>query len=417
MQRRQFLRTLPAVGLAAVGAGTWQNWPRPGLTNPCLAELPEQLAQHPLLRAVWDGLDATQVWDCHVHLVGAGDSGSEADENKPWFSPEMDSFWHPILKLQKLFYLNAGCVHETPGQMDASYIDRMLNLIAGMKPGFKAMLFAFDWNHDESGQPRKEHSIFFIPNAYAAMVAHQHPESFEWVASVHPYRKDAADALQQAAEQGARAIKWLPSAMGIDPLSARCDRFYQAAADLKLPIISHAGRELAVQGGTQDFGNPLRLRRALDHGVRVVIAHCASDGDDQDTDQGADGPRVKSYELFARMMDESQYGPLLYADISALTQRNRAWALKSVMARRDWHSRLLNGSDYPLPGIMPLFEPADMADQGLLQPEAVSLLEQVRGHNPLLFDFACKRMLRLNGQGFPAGVFETRRFFDREATA
>ena len=64
--------------------------------------------------------------------------------------------------------------------------------------------------------------------------------------------------------------------MGIDPASSKCDRFYQAAARLDLPIIAHAGRELAVHGGdAQHFGNPLRLRRAMEQGVRVVVAHCA----------------------------------------------------------------------------------------------------------------------------------------------
>lgn len=409
LQRRHFLRSLPALGLAAAGIGIWQHWPKPGLTNPCLAGLPESLAAHPMLKGIWNGLDPAQVWDCHVHLVGTGDAGSGA-----WVSPDMDSAWHPLLRLQKLFYLNAGCVHNLPGQMDQSYVERMLNLVSGMRPGFKAMLLAFDWNHDEQGRPQQASSIFHIPNTYAAAIAHQFPQSFEWIASIHPYRKDAVPALQQAATQGAKAIKWLPSAMGIDPLSPRCDRFYQAAAELGLPIISHAGRELAVQGGSQDYGNPLRLRRALDHGVKVVVAHCASDGDDQDLDQGAQGSRVKSYDLFARMMDEPRYAKLLYADISAITQRNRAWALKDVLQRRDWHSRLINGSDYPLPGIMPLFDPASLAGQGLLAEDAVAPLEQVRGYNPLLFDFALKRLLRLDGYGFPANVFETRKFFESQ---
>ena len=44
-----------------------------------------------------------------------------------------------------------------------------------------------------------------------------------------------------------------------------------------------------------DFGNPLRLRRALDAGVRVVVAHCASMGQDRDLDRGAAGPLVDSF--------------------------------------------------------------------------------------------------------------------------
>lgn len=413
MNRRQFLGALGAFGLAGNAIGGWKFWPEQGWSNPCLAKLPESVAQHPLMQTVWAGLDASQVWDSHVHLVG-GDGGG----NGAWFSPAMDSLWHPLLRLQKRFYMNAGCVHEAPGQLDASYVARMLKLVEGMKPGFKAMLFAFDWFHDEMGRIDKDRSLFHIPDRYAAQVAQAHPDAFEWVASIHPYRADCLEALQAAVQGGARAIKWLPSAMGIDPLSLRCDRFYAALAAADMPLISHAGRELAVQGGDQDFGNPLRLRRAMDHGVRVVVAHCASDGDDQDIDQVPNGARVKSFELFARLMDEPRYATLLHADISALTQLNRAWALKTVLQRADWHPRLLNGSDYPLPGVMPLFSAGSFADEGLLDPAAVPWLQAVRASNPLLFDFALKRLLRLlhpAQQQFPTHVFETRRFFERKS--
>jgi len=279
--------------------------------NPCLSDLPADILNHPLMSSIWENIDASQVWDCHVHLVGTGDSNTGA-----WFNPAMDSYWHPILKVQKHFYMNASCSSQ-PSQIDYGSVARMADLMADMRPGFKLMLFAFDWFHDENGKSQKEHSIFHIPNTYASQVAKTHPEYFEWVASIHPYRADCVDALQIAQEQGARAIKWLPNGMGIDPLSTKCDRFYESAAKLNMPIISHTGRENAVQGGNQDDGNPLRLRRALDAGVKVVLAHCASDGDDVDLDAG-DGKRVKSFELFSRMMDEPQYVGLLYGEISAL---------------------------------------------------------------------------------------------------
>lgn len=408
MNRRQFFRTLPVFGAGALGLTAANHWPEQGLLNQCLSDMPTTLTQHPLMQSVWEGIDPIQVWDCHTHLVGSGDSGSGA-----WFSPDMDSLWHPLLRLQKLFYMNAGCVHEAPGQMDASYIARLRNLIDGMRPGFKVMLLAFDWRHDASGRLDKARSIFHIPNTYAADMARQYPACFEWVASIHPYRPDCVDALHQAVKDGARAIKWLPSAMGIDPASPRCDGFYEALAQTGLPIISHAGRELAVQGGSQDDGNPLKLRRAMDHGVCVVMAHCASDGDDADLDKGENGPRVKSFDLFARLMDEARYEKLAYADISALTQFNRAWALKAVLQRSDWHSRLLNGSDYPLPGVMPLFSATDMAGMDLLDQSVVPFLKEIKQYNPLLFDFALKRLLRFGQQAFPASVFETRRFFER----
>jgi mannonate dehydratase len=175
--------------------------------------------------------------------------------------------------------------------------------------------------------------------------------------------------------------------------------------------------ERAVSGGAQqDFGNPLKLRRALDHGVRVVVAHCASLGEDRDLDRGAEGPRVDSFDLFTRLMDDRHYEGKLFGDISAMTQFERAAWLGRLVERTDWHHRLLNGSDYPLPGVLPIYGASVFADRGLLDPAAVPVLNTVQNHNPLLFDFVLKRSLRANGKGLHPAVFQTRSFFERPTT-
>jgi mannonate dehydratase len=234
------------------------------------------------------------------------------------------------------------------------------------------------------------------------------------VASVHPYRADCVDALERAKAEGARAVKWLPAAMGIDPASPRCDRCYAALARLGLPLATHAGLSRAILGADrQDYGNPLKLRRALDAGVRVVVAHCATMGRDRDLDQGAHGPLVDSFALFERLMDEARYAKLLYGDLSAVTQAARAeGALARLLERGDWHVRLLNGSDYPLPGVMPLFSVQALVGLGLLEAAAAPVLTEIRRHNPLVFDFVAKRSLRRGGAAFAASVFQTRRFFE-----
>jgi mannonate dehydratase len=286
--------------------------------------------------------------------------------------------------------------------------------MAGLRPGAKMLLYAFERAHDERGAPLPQRSGMYVPDAYARDTARAHPQVFEWVASIHPYRADCAEALARAKADGARAVKWLPSAMGIDPGSPLCDRCYGALARLDLPLVTHAGLARAVIGtDIQDYGNPLRLRRALDAGVRVVVAHCASMGRDRDLDQGAHGPAVESFELFARLMDEARYAGRLYGDLSAITQVNRAGGtLARVLERADWHARLLNGSDYPLPGVMPLFSADYIVSLGLLEPGAAPVLSEIRAHNPLLFDFVLKRSLRLRGRALAARVFETRRFFE-----
>ncbi|KAF0192200.1 MAG: amidohydrolase 2 [Gammaproteobacteria bacterium] len=113
-------------------------------------------------------------------------------------------------------------------------------------------------------------------------------------------------------------------------------------------------------------------------------------------------------------MDEPRYDSRLYGDISGITQLNRIdIALETLVMRDDWHHRLVNGSDYPLPGILPLYSMRHMHDKGYLTQPQAAAIARLRKSNPLLFDFALKRTMRVNGRRFGARVFETRRVFDR----
>ena len=411
MQRREFLEWF---GLSGVAAFAGRYWPRDGLWNDCAAgATPPTLLAHPQLRAVWEGIDPAQVWDCHVHLIGVGDNGSGV-----WVNPRMRSLWSPWQYAQFRFYMNASCADRAEDR-DGAFVDRLLRLLDECPTGFTAMLLAFDYRYDEQGRRRTDESAFHTPNAYAAELAQQYPQRLRWIASVHPYRKDALDALDAAVSSGACAVKWLPSAMGMDPGSPRCDDFYAALRRYDLPLLVHCGTEYAVHGGAdQQLGNPLRLRRPLEQGVRVIVAHCASLGNGQDIDAGPEGPEVSNFELFARLMDEPGYRGNLLGELAAVTQVNRADAVQTTLVgRSDWHARLINGSDYPLPGIPPLVSPGYFADRGWLTQEQDDLLRTVRTHNPLLFDFLLKRMLRIDGQGFAPEAFMTRRHFDRPRSA
>ena len=408
MNRRKVL--IGGAGAAAIAVlAAWRFWPEQGFWNPCLARLPRHLAEHELVQSAWAGIDASQMWDAHAHLVGTGDSGSGIVLNA-----QMESVLSPAQYARRLFFLNAGCAGGAEGSVDRAYVERMRNLVDGMRAGVKLLLFAFDRAHDENGVADDERSAFYVPDSYARDTARRYPRDFEWAASIHPYRPDALQALQKAKAEGARAVKWLPSSMGIDPASARCDRFYESLKKSGLPLISHAGLERAVAGReAHDFGNPLRLRRALDAGARVVVAHCASMGEDRDLDRGPNGPLVNSFALFARLMNDPKYEKNLYGDISAMTQINRAGpALKQVIEEEAWQARLLNGSDYPLPGLMPVFSVDYLASLGLIAKTSAGVLKEIRSHNPLLFDFVLKRHLRSNGKALSPRVFETRRFFD-----
>ncbi len=371
---------LGALGAAGVAAGCDITL-ADGVFNACGTRLPDRMRTHALVAAAWRGLDATAVWDVHCHVFGNGDSGGGL-----WFNPAMERIWQPQQYLQRMFYMNAGCVHDSPGKVDASVVDRLLNQCEAMPEGFHALLFAFDWARDDAGRPVEERSTFHVPDEYAAGLAARYPEHFEWAASIHPHDPRALERVEAAVARGARAVKWLPTAQGIDPASARCDRFYRKLADLRLPLITHAGDERAVRGFGEDLGNPLRLRRPLAAGVRVVVAHCASLGMGFDLDRGGT-TRVPNFELFTRLMDDPRYAHNLAGDISAVTQGNRMDVVATLLARRDWHARLLNGSDYPLPGgIAADFAARPGRARTARPPAAVAPLKEIRDHNALLFD-------------------------------
>ena len=385
------------------------------LFNPCKAPLPAALQKHELVARAWDGLDAKLIWDSHTHLLGVGDGDTGC-----WTNPKMRSLLSPKLYLQKRFFLNAACVDgksEKAKSVDRDYVTRMKQIMDEFPVGAKAMLFAFDYTHTEAGMRDEKRSAFHVPNRHAAELARLHADRFAFVASVHPYRlalmEDADKTIAQLVADGAVAINWLPAAMGIDPASPKCDAMYTACKKYNLPIITHAGEERAVEGAHQQhFGNPLRLRRPLEIGVKIVIAHCSSMGRDIDLDAN-NGAEVDSFQLFQRLMAEKRYEQNLFADISAVPQTNRAPALATIVERDDWAHRLVNGSDYPLPGVMPLFSVDSMVERAWLTKSESEVIKQIREYNPILFDFVLKRTLRINGKAIAPRIFESARLFQR----
>lgn len=412
MNRRNFLKTLGLSSLAFT-AGC-QYLPRYGLFNPCYKTgLPKHLREHELIKASWENIDSTQVWDCHTHLIGMGDS-----ESGIWLNPDMKSLLNPVLYTKFKFYINGSCAIPTDYEsLDEAFVNRLLQLHKDLPVGFRYCLLAFDYHHNEKGEIVKDYSTFYTPNEYAASLAKKYPNQFEWIASIHPYRHDALEALEFAINNNARAVKWLPAAMGITPDSPRCDSFYEALLKHDMPLLTHVGAEQAVEvPGGEKNENPLLFRRALDHGVRVIFAHCATLGESVDLDKGNNAQPIPNIDLFARMMNEKKYEKLLYGDVSAITQVNRDKEIvEKIVTSEDWHHRLLYGSDYPLPGVIPVFSPHNFSDWGHLPETEATLLAEIREYNPILFDLMLKRRLRINGKQFSTKLFESRRFFDKKS--
>jgi mannonate dehydratase len=319
----------------------------------------------------------------------------------------MDKWGHPLQWVRFRIYAEASGVKDL-SHIDENYLQVLRARTKQLPTGGRSLLMAFDQVYDEKGTAQPDHTIFHVPNSHMFEAVESAPQ-FLPCASVHPYRKDAVEALHAAADRGAIAIKWLPNAMWIDPASNRCDAAYAAMQERGLTLISHGGEEQAVPSpDTQEYGNPLRLRRALDAGVRVVVAHCASHGVSIDLD-APNKEQKPAFELFMRLMDNPEYEGRLFGEISAILLLNRVRGVAPELLRRtDIHHRLIHGSDYPIPGIDPLINLLQLWSMDLIRWEDRGPLSRIFSQNPILGDFVLKRVLTVDGgppNGFPPEVF------------
>jgi predicted TIM-barrel fold metal-dependent hydrolase len=362
-----------------------------------------------LLEQAFADVDPGCLRDYHVHMVGLGTDGSGMAVN-----PKMLSWWHPLFRIRAAIYKSGAHVTDY-GHADRQYIERLVRLIGSVEGHGKAHILAFDHYYNSDGTINHAKTNFYTPNECVYRLAEQYPEVFAPTISVHPYRPDALQELEKWAKRGARFVKWLPNAQGMNAADERCDDYYRLMKQYGMTLLAHAGEEQAVATAEdQAFGNPLLFRRPLEMGVKVIMAHCASLGENEDLDNP--GRKVKSFELFMRLMDDPRYAGLLYGDLSAMTQFNRLpGPMTEILRRQDLHDRLIDGSDYPLPAINIVIQTRALVKHGLITREQRSFLNEIYHCNPLLFDYTVKRTLRLPGNGvrLSARIFQAHEELER----
>jgi hypothetical protein len=269
----------------------------------------------------------TEVIDIHCHVagIGAGNSGC-------FLSAAMERSW------KTHFYFKAFGVsrEELQREGDGLLLRRLSARLAGSYRVQSAVVLALDGVVDGRGELDRERTELYIPNDYLASQCRQY-DNLLFGASVNPLRRDALERLDQAAGDGAVLVKWLPSIQGADPADRRLIPFYRRLVELGLPLLVHTGEEESFTRADNSLADPARLRLALEQGVTVIAAHCASNGRN-----GGQRNLERLLPLFAQF-------PNLYGDISALTLANRLGHLQQVLRHDELRGRLLYGSDMPLP--------------------------------------------------------------------
>src|SRR3954452_10147497 len=120
-----------------------------------------------------------------------------------------------------------------------------------------------------------------IDNAQLAATCAASGGRFMGFGSVDPNRHDAIERLQRCPARGLRGLKLHPTMQAFDPGDDRFLPFFDAAADLGLILLTHAGTsglgagEPGGQGLRIDLARPILLDRiaARHPGMPLVLAH------------------------------------------------------------------------------------------------------------------------------------------------
>ena len=274
------------------------------------------------------------VIDVHIHF-GVPDD------------PASGGFWSEEFARSPAYYAMLLITRSLFKRVDYGKIKEvMFAVLDDSKYTEKAVFLALDKVYDKDGNPHDEKTHLYVPNSCIIRLAGENDKVL-FGASVHPYRPDWEEELNSCLAKGAVLCKWIPSTQLINPENDRCLPLYHKLALHDLPLLCHCGPEYAIP--TSDpiyavYNNPKYLRTALDMGVTVIIAHCATpywgslDVDYQD-----------DFEEFLKLFREADAkGWKLYADLSAVCTPFRSPYIEKVIDAIP-SSRLLYGSDYPIP--------------------------------------------------------------------
>jgi predicted TIM-barrel fold metal-dependent hydrolase len=307
--------------------------------------------------------------DVHCHYTFTHRIASNAIERfsfEPAFQadgPALDSFVSPraINRISFRFTRQiVGIPSEIPpGPEFDTHLERFYDghLLAD-GPIDRYVLLAFDDYHTAAGvrnSPPERGSDFggdiYTSNTLVRAACRARPDRYLFGASVHPYRAQAVDWVREVAAAGAVLLKWLPLHQNIDIADPRTIDVLRCCAEIGLPVLVHYNEEFTLRTQHPEFlpVTPLLdvLRELRREGAMpiTIVAHVATPV----TPLGIEHPHR---ELIAALLGEFADAPL-YADISALTTWGKIRYLRQIAARQELHSKLLFGTDFPVPVALP----------------------------------------------------------------
>lgn len=272
--------------------------------------------------------------DIHMH-IGA----PYREDGKAYWSSKFEN-------TAAFFAMKAMIGHLFQPITEEKIVSHLENIINSSTEVEKVVLLALDEVYDENGNLRKDLTNLFVSNDLIKEFSSSNDRILKGY-SIHPYRKDAIELLEKAKEEGASLIKLIPSSQMFNPASEILVKYWKKIAELRLPVLIHTGPEYAIPTSDKKFNeynDPKYLVSALDEGVIIIAAHCATP-----YFWVFDAPYEKHFSNLIELFNEREKrGWNLYADVSALATPTRIPYIKKILNNFP-AERLFFGSDYPIP--------------------------------------------------------------------
>jgi predicted TIM-barrel fold metal-dependent hydrolase len=297
--------------------------------------------------------------DAHAHIFCWGENPGDG-----FLSQRTRTAWQ-----SRLLVALSGIDREPGATRSAKMRNRLLRHVRTSRLDYVIVL-AQDAVYRADGSRDDAATHFYVSNNYVLALAREEPAILPGC-SINPVRSDALRELERCHAAGCRLVKIHTAIQGVDPDWPEFDAFYRRAAGLGVVLMFHTGYEHSCTVVSQQFTDPARLARPLDHGGVVIAAHCGTCAFFDPEDY---------YPRFVEMM--ARY-PNLYGDTAILATLARWRALKRLSQEPEAiKARIVHGSDYPFPPARLPF----LFRTGLFPPER---------KNPLDLDLRIKRSFDL----------------------
>jgi predicted TIM-barrel fold metal-dependent hydrolase len=286
--------------------------------------------------------------DNHVHIAGRGDVFKE---DLYWSKKFETGIGFQALKILK------GWTFKQVG--DERMVNELLKQARNLKRVDHIVVLAFDNVYDVDGTYRGPHqdtddqslSTIYVSNKFVSGLRKENPNLL-FGASIHPFRNDALEELEQYKEK-AVLCKWIASSQLIDMspnntlAQEKLFRFYKKLVEINLPLLFHTGVETSIPApvqGYEQYNSPKYIESALELGATVILAHCGCSYFDVIQDNVV----KEVIALFEKRKNQNKDWKL-YADISALFSPFRKSKILDEIFQNIPASRLIYGSDFPNP--------------------------------------------------------------------